>query len=294
MKNPRLKIFIGFDRREPLAYEVARYSIFKNVSDPEAVSVYPIVKPYLRELGLWWKPDDKMGSTEFSVTRFLTPYLAGFSGWALFVDCDFIFVGDILTILDHVDPDYPVSVTKHIYTPRNLERKMDGQKQYVLPKKNWSSTMLFNCGSSLVRALTPDYVNSADPGTLHRFEWLPNDNFIGELPLTYNWLAGETQYTREDLERYVRETNAPHIVKDGKIHPVVYHYTLGCVLFQAVSDDYKDKEKYPYLYDLMMEEVNPIFIQYAEELKQKPWEEILKEQREYLQDLFSRGDYSKG
>jgi hypothetical protein len=34
-------------------------------------------------------------ATEFSLTRFLTPYLADSDGWVLFVDCDFLFTTDI-------------------------------------------------------------------------------------------------------------------------------------------------------------------------------------------------------
>ena len=55
--------------------------------------------------------------------------------------------------------------------------------------------MLMNCDKCT--ALTPDYVNSATGLQLHQFKWLNNDSLIGELPLEWNWLAGEYDYKEE-------------------------------------------------------------------------------------------------
>ena len=46
-------------------------------------------------------------------------------------------------------------------------------------------------------ALTQDYVNSATGLQLHQFKWLENDSLIGELPLEWNWLAGEYTYKKD-------------------------------------------------------------------------------------------------
>jgi len=42
-----------------------------------------------------------------------------------------------------------------------------------------------------VKALTPAVVNSESPAYLHRFKWIPDDNLIGALPLSWNFLEGE-------------------------------------------------------------------------------------------------------
>ncbi len=90
-----LKVFIGWDRREDGAYQVAKHSMELYSSIP--LDIVPIKQHELREQGSYWRPVDSLASTEFSLTRFLTPYLAGYSGWALFCDCDFLFRGDIAT-----------------------------------------------------------------------------------------------------------------------------------------------------------------------------------------------------
>lgn len=61
------------------------------------------------------------------------------------------------------------------------------QKQSTYEKKNWSSVTLFNTAKS--KALTPDYVNSASGLDLHRFNWLENVSFIGDLPHRWNHLV---------------------------------------------------------------------------------------------------------
>jgi hypothetical protein len=38
--------------------------------------------------GLFTRERDAKQATDFSFTRFLVPYLCGFQGWAIFMDCD--------------------------------------------------------------------------------------------------------------------------------------------------------------------------------------------------------------
>ena len=47
--------------------------------------------------------------------------------------------------------------------------------------------------------LTPNYVNRASGLELHQFKWLESDKLIGDLPLEWNWLAGEYEY-KEDVK----------------------------------------------------------------------------------------------
>jgi lipopolysaccharide biosynthesis glycosyltransferase len=148
----------------------------------------PLKQSKLRNTGIYTREVDTLSSTEFTFTRFLVPYLAGYQGWAVFVDCDFVFVDDVKKLFDQADDRYAVMVVKHDYTPKE-GIKMDGCKQLPYPRKNWSSMILWNCGHASNQQVTPDLVNSQTGQYLHRFQWL-NDAEIGNLDPEWNWLAG--------------------------------------------------------------------------------------------------------
>jgi len=185
MTSP-FRVFIGWDKREPIAYDVAKFSLERRASIP--VDVKPIQIDELRAQKLYWRDQDPLASTEFTYTRFLTPKLAGYRGWALFCDCDFLFLGDIAGLADYARGDKAVYCVQHDYRPTETT-KMDGAVQTAYPRKNWSSLMLFNCEHSSVRALTPEIVNRETGAFLHRMQWVA-DNDIGALPLEWNWLEG--------------------------------------------------------------------------------------------------------
>tara|TARA_B100000424_G_scaffold145422_1_gene110656 strand:+ start:367 stop:1059 length:693 start_codon:yes stop_codon:yes gene_type:complete len=208
------KIFVGWDSREPIAYEVCKYSIQKH--SPTAM-VNPLKQDLMRELGLYWRPIDTKASTEFTFTRFFTPMMAGFKDWVLFCDSDFVFTTDVEELFAQADDRYAIMCVKHDYTPKNT-RKMDGKVQLQYPRKNWSSCMLFNAGHEKNKILTPDLLNHQTALYLHRMQWL-DDDLIGELSCEWNWLAG----WYEEPE-------------DGK--PKAIHYTEGGPWFE----DYRDCE----------------------------------------------------
>lgn len=182
------KVFVGYDTREDIAWQVCRFSLDRHKSRP--LAIHPLKQATLRELGLYTRPLDANATTEFSLTRFLTPYLAHHDGWSIFVDCDFLFSRDIYSLLDTLDPSKAVYVVQHDYSPSKTI-KMDGKQQTVYPRKNWSSFIVFNGRNEHVKALTPDVVNSATPAYLHRFSWIPDDDLIGALDLEWNFLEGE-------------------------------------------------------------------------------------------------------
>lgn len=202
--KPPFKVFIGYDSREDIAYQVARYSL-KRHTDLD-VEVYPIRQPTVRELGLYTRPADASATTEFSLTRFLTPYLAAQQdGWVLFTDCDFLFTADIRGVLESLDPAKAVYVVQHEYEPAH-DIKMDGKRQTRYPRKNWSSFVLFNTSHPDVARLTPAVVNSVTPAFLHRFEWIRDQSHIGSLQLDWNFLEGE--YPKpETTPRVIHFTN---------------------------------------------------------------------------------------
>jgi hypothetical protein len=186
-----LRVFIGYDPREAVAFHTLAHSIQRRSSIPVAIA--PVMQSQLK--GIYTRPRGPTESTEFSLTRFLVPLLSGYQGWSVFMDCDMLCRADIEQLAAHAEraPDKAVLVCKHDYTP-SPERKFLNQVQTVYPRKNWSSMMLFN--NALCTALTADYVNRATGLELQRFAWM-DDARIGDLPLEWNWLVGEYPYNPE-------------------------------------------------------------------------------------------------
>jgi lipopolysaccharide biosynthesis glycosyltransferase len=182
-----MKVFVGYDPREDIAYQVCKHSIL--TKQPEA-DVRPLVQKELRDAGWYKRPVDKLASTEFTFTRFLVPELMNFKGWAVFMDCDMILTTDIKELFDQADDRYAVMCVQHDYTPKE-GMKMDGQKQTIYPRKNWSSVVLFNCAHPSNAKLTQDMVNDIElnGAYFHRFSWL-KDEEIGALDHTWNYLVG--------------------------------------------------------------------------------------------------------
>jgi hypothetical protein len=177
-----LKIFIGYDGVESIAYHTLVQSIMEYTTDP--VSITPIKKSMLP---CYTRERHEKQSNEFSFTRFLVPYLCDYKGHALFIDCDQMFRVDVAELWKLIDTTKSVQVVKHDYMP-STQVKYLGAIQYPYPRKNWSSVMLFNCPRC--KLLTPHYVNNASPMDLHRFAWT-NDELIGELSPDWNHLVGE-------------------------------------------------------------------------------------------------------
>jgi lipopolysaccharide biosynthesis glycosyltransferase len=212
-----LKVFIGWDSREVDAYNVCVKSLKEHAS--QELDITPIVRDTLIETGEYYRLQPEAGSVEFTYTRFLTPYLADYNGWALFIDCDFLFTKDVAELFAMTDDEYALMCVKHDYVPRNAV-KMDGQKQVSYPRKNWSSCILWNCGHPSNKALTKDIVSEESGAFLHRFQFL-KDEEIGELPLEWNWLEGE--YDKPETP------------------PAVIHFTNGGPWFENWQDvDYAE------------------------------------------------------
>jgi hypothetical protein len=184
--NEPLRVFIGWDQREPEAYEVARFSLRRRASIP--VDPVPIKQSELCARGLYWRERDPLAATEFTYTRFLTPVLADYRGWALFCDSDFLWLADIAELIEFTNTTKAVYCVHHDYRPLEAT-KMDGAVQTRYPRKNWSSLMLLDCGHPSVRRLTPEVVNSQSGAYLHRLQWVADED-IGALPPEWNWLEG--------------------------------------------------------------------------------------------------------
>lgn len=226
-------VFIGYDSREDEAYQVCVASLERRAATPTHVVKLDGVAARLA--GLYDRPfdiedgqridgsDGKPFSTEFSFARFLVPSLSLYQGWALFCDCDFLFLDDISRLWALRDDSKAVMVVKHRHEPREAV-KMDGCVQAAYTRKNWSSLVLWNCGHPANTRLRLFEVNRRTGSWLHGFRWLDDDQ-IGELPVEWNWLSG---------------VSAP--IKN----PSAVHFTLGGPWFE-------DHRHHPYS-DLWLEQ----------------------------------------
>lgn len=152
-----LRVFIGYDHRQPISLNVLASSIYTRASQPVAIT--PLVLPQL--------PMTREGLTPFTYSRFLVPYLCRFEGWALFLDLDMVVLDDIAKLFELKDDKYAVMVSKN-----NL-------------KFEWASVMLFNCDKC--RMLTPTFIQTAP--RLHDCSFVEPE-LIGDLPREWNHLVG--------------------------------------------------------------------------------------------------------
>ncbi|QEX23681.1 hypothetical protein FRZ61_36200 [Hypericibacter adhaerens] len=150
-----LHVFIGYDPRQPVAYNVLHFSLMRRASRPVAIT--PLVIQQL--------PLKRTGLTPFTFSRFLVPHLCNFEGRALFLDLDMLVQGDIAELFDMAD-DNAVMVVKSA------------------SRFEWASVMLFNCAHLDNRKLTPEFVETAEG--LHGINWTDK---IGSLPPEWNHLV---------------------------------------------------------------------------------------------------------
>ncbi len=201
-----INFVVGFDQRESVAYHVFCQSVMDQSSLP--VSFLPL-SPALQSFYTETHTD---GSNQFIYTRFLTPYLMNYNGWAIFADGDMVFLDDPAKLWALRDPTKAVQVVKHDYQTVATQKYL-GNKNENYPRKNWSSLVLWNCAHPANRVLTPEFVQGKPGSFLHRFSWL-EDTDIGEIPKIWNWLAIE----------YPENADA-----------ALVHYTLGTPCFKDFS-----------------------------------------------------------
>lgn len=247
-----MKVYVGWDSREDIAYQVCKHSI---VTRNENADVVPLKQQELRESKIYTRDVDTLASTEFTFTRFLVPHLANYKGWALFVDCDFVFVEDIQKLfnLTH-NQNYAVMVVQHEYFPKNTI-KMDGKSQHVYPRKNWSSLILFNCEHPSNAVLTPDLVNKSTGAFLHRFQWL-KDEEIGCLSPEWNWLVGWYEEPKHGKPKAI------HYTEGGPWFPNYLNCPYGAVWTEEkykYLESVKNPPPPPSPYDSVPTEIKDVF-----------------------------------
>lgn len=179
-----IRIYVGYDAREAVAYHVCCQSIIENCSIP--VEFIPLNLKQLQNVYSGGRQD---GSNDFIYSRFLVPYLDNYQGWSLFIDSDIILEADLVPFINDLDETKAVYVVKHDYKTK-FPIKYLGNKNDDYPRKNWTSVIIFNNSHKSNKALTPDLVNSKPGSYLHRLSWLRDDE-IGSLPLEMNYLELE-------------------------------------------------------------------------------------------------------
>ena len=208
-----IRVFIGYDDNETVAYHVLAHSILRHASQPVAIT--PLVKKHMTSF--YARERSAIESTDFSFTRFLVPYLCDYQGWSIFMDCDMLMTTDIAELWSLRDDQFAVMCVKHDYVARD-DVKFLGSVQTKYEKKNWSSVMMFN--NSKCSSLTPAVVAEESGLFLHQYKWLNDDGSIGGLPATWNYLVGE-------------------MTMPGT--PKLIHYTLGGPYFESYkSCEYAD------------------------------------------------------
>ena len=179
-----IRVLIGYDYRESVTYHVLSQSIINLTSEP--VSIVPLDTS-------GWFDGQRDGTNRFIYSRFLTPYLMNYDGWAIYMDSDMLLMSDLVELWKMRDNDKAVMVCKHDYKTKNpvklVGTPMEAKNENY-ERKNWSSMVLWNCSHPANRLLTKEYVSEAPGSLLHRFRWL-SDDLIGSIPLEWNWLVGE-------------------------------------------------------------------------------------------------------
>lgn len=196
------RIFIGYDKKERIAWHVLAHSILERSSVPVLIS--PIGNETMGP-ALWDRPRGEKDSTDFSNARWMIPHLCNYEGFAIFMDCDMVCDGDIAELWDQRNSDKALVCRKHNHKVVDGERKFLGGVQAAYDRKNWSSLMVISCAHRYWKSIDPEEGSGLD---LHKFKGLP-DNKIGALSGSWNELL------------------KPGEVNPQEFYPSLSHFTWG-------------------------------------------------------------------
>lgn len=174
-KHDPLRVFIGYDPRQPIAYNVLQHSIVRHSSRPVAIT--PLILSQL--------PIKRRGLTEFTFSRFLVPYLCGFRGQAVFMDADMVVTGDIAELL----------------AGQNANTSAVSVMQDQAPFE-WASMMHFNAGACL--RLKPEFIDD-EKNALFDLAWAP---YVGKLAPEWNHCVGYQEPKEAKLYHFTQ--GIPH------------------------------------------------------------------------------------
>ncbi len=161
-----MRVFIGYDPRQPVAYQVCAHSVWKHAVQPVGIT----------RLDLSQLPIRRRGLTEFTYSRFLVPYLSDFQRYSVFLDSDILVRADVHGLLEEM---------LALGTAGGAVAMVQGPRRF-----EWPSVMVFN--NRLCRNLTPAFIEDPRNG-MFDMRWAPS---IGALDSTWNHLVG---YDAPDL-----------------------------------------------------------------------------------------------
>ena len=228
MSDP-LRLVIGYDATEKAGVYTFIESVLKHASRPVMFTL--LAKDTLRKDNLYWRERGEDEATEFSRTRFLAPYLAGYKGQVAFLDgADMICQGDIAELFEYCHPGQDLAVVKLDYKPSATTKFGNtGTQQRPYKYKLWSSVCVFNAYTPACQRLTPKYINEATGAELHQFDWVvtrhaatatPKDfdkdaiiaRRVGEIPEEWNYIPGHSGFP-------IEEAKLVHLTMGGPWHP---------------------------------------------------------------------------
>lgn len=151
-----IRVFIGFDPRQPISYNVLQHSIIQRCTEPVAIT--PLILETL--------PIKRKGLTPFTFSRMLVPWLCNYEGKACFMDSDIVCTGDLVQLIDGAEGDHDLWVSKN---------KL---------RFEWSSVVVFD--NARCSILTPDYIDNEANNPL-ALKWAKS---IGDLDPKWNHLVG--------------------------------------------------------------------------------------------------------
>ncbi len=163
------RVFIGYDPRQPVAYNVLQSSIHRHSNG--RVVVEPLE---LRKL-----PITRRGLTEFTFSRFLVPWLCDYQGTAIFMDADIVVTGDVAELAAQASMECAVQV-------------MQDQARF-----EWASVMLFNNANCTV--LTPEFVDDPENPLLD-LAW----GKVGSFSADWNHCVGYMEPKQANLYHYTQ------------------------------------------------------------------------------------------
>lgn len=178
-----INLFCGYDQREAIGWHVFVASVLDRASRQVAIH-------RLDACGL------PQGSNAFTMSRFLVPWLMGYTGRAIFADAaDMLMVDDVAKLDALFDSTRAVQVVRHAYKTRN-PRKYIGTDMEAenrdYQRKNWASLMIINCRHMAWRNITPQSLATAAPLDMLQLRGFTEDQ-IGTLPGRWNRLVDEGQ-----------------------------------------------------------------------------------------------------
>lgn len=165
-----LKVFVGYDSRQPIAYHILCASIHKYAKKP--VAIIPLLKSQLPEL-------KKKGLTDFTYTRYLVPMLSGYEGYSVFMDSDMILRADINSVLEDINPTASVSLVPFM-----------GNFQFERP-----SFMVFN--NEKCKNLTVEWLDDDNNAPQNIESWADKIHYLSR---DWNYLVGYESEPRDTVK----------------------------------------------------------------------------------------------